>query len=161
MKKNLIYDFNVHSLYYEDIYHIDIERELLLTISDTIELFFDYDSGKLIYIGGFLPLIKAIRKEINLSNFIEGEYSINKTNIQYLQGVGYDYFDFFKKSERYFIEKNLPIVYYDERNKKILIGTQSNDDKCIKIDKNIFCGFDEDNNLKYLLLSLDKVIQCN
>lgn len=161
MEKNLIYDFNEHGLYYEKIHHVYIEKEILLTISDTIELSFDYDSGNLISVGGFLPLVKAIKKEIKLSNYIEGEYSINTKNIQYLQGVGYDYFDFFKKSERYFIEKNLPIVYYDEKNKRILIGTQDSSDKCIKVDKNIYCGFEENNNLKYLLLSLDKVILCS
>lgn len=161
MKKELVYDFSQHSIYYENIYHIYIEREILLTIGDTIEMSFDYDTGKLISIGGFLPLINAIKKEIQISNFIDGDYIIDTKSIPYLKGVGYDYFDYFKKSECYFIQNNLPIVYYDEKNKRILIGAKNGSEKCIRINRNIYCGFDKEDHLMYLLIYLDKTIPCN
>lgn len=157
MKYDLIYDFNEHGLYYDKISHLCIEKELVLTIGDTVELFFDYITKKLIYIGGFLPLVRATKKKIKIYSYIEGDYCIRTTDIQCFQGVGYDFFRFFENSRTYFIRDELLILCYDEVNARILLGTQEENDICIKINKNVYCGFDIYNNLKFLLICVDKI----
>lgn len=158
MEYDLIYDFNEHGLYYDVICHVFIEREITLTISDTIQLSFDYDTGNLVCVAGFLPLIKAIKKKIEVYDFIIDNYYIEFSDIQYLQGVGYNLFDFFEESKDYFIKDEMLILHYDEINKRILLGTQEETDKYIKINKNIYCGFDKVDNLKSLLITVDKIV---
>ena len=157
MEYDLIYDFNEHGLYYDGIDHIFIEKEFILTIDDTIELFVDYNTKKMIYIGGFLPLVRAIKKEIKIYSYIEDDYCIQIADVQYFQGVGYDFFHFFEDSREYFFKDELLILYYEELNSRILLGRQEKNDQCIKINKNIYCGFDIYNNLKFLILSVDRI----
>jgi hypothetical protein len=81
-------------------------------------------------------------------------------SIEYMSGVAYDYFNYFEECKKYFmVDEYNPKLYYDEINKRILIGTKDERDTSIKINKNIICGLDDKHNLKYLLISLDKVIE--
>lgn len=155
----LVYNFNEHGLHYKYIYN-DKDIKKVLIMMGTIELYFNYLTGELISVSGYLPLNKAARKIIDIPNFIEHQFFISMKDITYLQGVGFDYFDYFEESKDYFmIDEYNPKLCYDEINKRILIGTQNDNDSCIKTNKNILCGFDEKSNLKYLLITIDEVIE--
>ena len=153
----LIYNFKEHGLYYQTRIEATIEREVTFAL-DTIQMHFNYDTGNLLAVTGFLPLIRAVRQPIDIPSCVEGKFSISMKDIEYMTGIAYDYVDYFSESKVYLLDDDLPITYYDEMNKRILIGTQSKSDTCIKINKNIICGLDEDKNLKYLLIVLDTVI---
>jgi len=45
-------------------------------------------------------------------------------DIDYKPGVASEYFDLFQNSEGYFIKNSLPIVTYDEVNKRILLKSR-------------------------------------
>lgn len=157
-KNKLIYNFNEHGLYYENRYNKDGKKIITLTI-DTIQMEFSYMTGNLLSIIGYLPIIKATRKHIDVPKFIEQEFSIPTDNIECFFGVTYNYCDYFIDSENYLFKDELPITYYDEINKRILIGSQADSDNCIKVNENIICGLDVDGNLKYLLISPDVIIE--
>ena len=152
---NLIYKFNEHGLYYEI---KDYSNKEIMFALCTVTLNFDYDTGELLSVTGFLPLVNAICHNIKIPAFNLGKYSISMTNIEYLQGVAYDYSNHFEESGHYLMKDRLTRVSYDKENKIILIGIQSPNDNSIKINKNIICGFDENENLKYLMLLLDSMI---
>lgn len=67
------YDLSSHSIYNEG--YDNLESVVSLYIG-TLEMIFDYSSGKLICIQGFLPLVKAARIEIDFPKFIDGMYRI-------------------------------------------------------------------------------------
>lgn len=158
-KKKLIYSFSEHGLYYENNDNQNDSKKVILTIG-TAQLEFDYNIRNLLSVSGYLPLFKAVRKYIDIPQYVEDLFCISMNNIEYLPGVAYDYFDYFEESKEYImIDEYNPKLYYDESNKRILMGTKNEEDTCIKINKNIICGLDGNRNLKYLLISLDKVIK--
>lgn len=157
--KILVYNFGEHGLYYENDF-VEKLKTYTFTI-DTLQMEFDYMTGNLLSIKGFLPLVNAKRNDIFVPRNEMGAFSIAIGDFEWLQGVAYEYCDYYPESIKYLFLNDLPKIEYDEENKRILIGTQDFNDNCIKIDKNIFCGFDKNDNLKFILLSLDKVIPCN
>ena len=159
MENKLIYNFKDHGLYYKNISYDNKVKKVLLMMG-TIELYFNYITSELLSVTGYLPLIKAIRKHIDMPDLIEQQFCISMKEITYSPGVGIDYFKYFEESKEYFMfDEYNPKLCYDEINKRILIGTQDDGDNCIKTNKNIICGLDEKSNLKYLLISLDEVIE--
>ena len=157
MNKNdtLIYDFNEHGLYYKT---KDYNRRRITFAIGTIEMDFDYDTGKLLTVTAFLPLIKAKRQLISMPIYVEDDFHISVEGLEYSPGIAYDYSVRFFESKNYFLKDSLPRVYYDEINKRILIGTQSSSDRSIRINKHLICGLDKKENLKYLLISPDIII---
>jgi len=156
-ENSLVYSFKEHGLYYENNPYKETQKIVTFAI-DTLQLDFDYNTGELKFITGFLPLVKSKKISINVPNYIEENYCISLENIDYFPGMAYEYFDFFTDSENYFLRDDLPMTYYDEATKLILIGTKDSIDKCIKINKNIYCGIDETGNLKYLLICSNCII---
>ena len=157
--RTYIYDFNQYGLYFDDD-SFTYQKAYTLVI-DRLQLDVDYITGDLLFVYGFLVLIKAKRCEISLPQYEEGKFSIPVCNYDWEQGIGYDYLNYFPESTNYFIKDDLLNVLYDEKNKRILVGTMGDHDRCIKINKNLYCGFDKNNHLKYLLLCLDKIIPSN
>lgn len=152
----MIYNFKEHGLQF-----INNNRNMTIVLTlCTTQLEFDYQTGNLISIFGYLPLFNAKKKIIDLPTvFIDTDFSINMNDFVYCPGAVYDYCEWFPKSEKYLLKGGIPIVCFDRENKRILIGKKEQNDKSIKINKNIICGLDHDYNLKYLLISIDLIIE--
>lgn len=155
--KDLIYNFNEHGLYYDEYTNDSIGKTITFTIF-TIQIECDYITRNVLYVTGYLPLVKALKRTIDIPNYSNGTFSILANINNYQTGAGYEYCDYFIESKKYLFNDDIPIIYYDKINKRILIGTYDTDDKCIKVNKNTFCGIDKDSNLKYLLICIDKVM---
>lgn len=157
--ENLIYSFIENGLYYENQLKNEVGKTVSLTI-DTLQINIDYLTGNILSVTGFLPLFKANKNSIVIPQVVAEKFCVSMKNVEYQKGIAYDYFKFFPESERNFIRNGLPILEYDNENKRILIGTRDDiNDKYIKVDKNIICGIDSAKNLKALLISLDIIIQ--
>jgi len=157
--RELIYNFNEHGLYYEDMISLNshVEKVISLAIS-TIELDFDYLNGKLLTVTGFLPLVKAKKKVVDIPSCVDGSFFVSMDEILYKKGIAYDYFDFFPVSKEYLmIDEYNPKLYYDESNKIIIVGSFDENEHHIRISKNIICGVDQNGTLKSLLIMIDKI----
>lgn len=152
----MIYNFKEHGL---QCINNTRNMTIVLTLVAT-QLEFDYQTGNLITIFGYLPLFNAKKKNIDLpAVFTDTDFSIDMNDFDYCPGIAYEYCEWFPKSEKYLLKGGIPIVCFDRENKRILIGTKDQNDKSIKINKNIICGLDHDCNLKYLLISIDLIIE--
>jgi len=163
--EHLTYDFNTHSLNF-GISQNKNEKYQLLTFTigsiSTTQLEFDYETGEFLYMWGYTPLFKSIRTSISLPNFIEGKFIAEISAIPYSRGNAFNYLNYFPNSEGYMVDKNgLPLLYYDEASKVILIGTMDSNDKAIKVGSNFIFGFDDNKNLKYILILIDIIFQEN
>lgn len=157
MKSKLIYRFEEYGLYYEP--EIDYGTKDVITLSiDTLQIDFDQLSGNILSLYGFLPLVKARKINIKMPLCIEGQFSIPLQSFRKKAGIVYDYFCFFPESRVYFIKAGFPILSYDKKGKRILIGTWETNDRCIKVNDNITCGIDKKNNLKFIMVSPDIII---
>ena len=155
---DLIYDFREHGLYYQDELNDETTRKITLAI-DTLQIDIDYLTGVILSIKGYLPLFNANRIMINVPQCSNEEFAVEMSNIDYISGIAYDFFKYFPSSKDYFLENELPVISYDEINKRILIGKKNNQyDRNIQIDRNIICTLDSQGNLKSILLLLDEVI---
>lgn len=154
----LVYDFREHGLYYRDQANDKTTQKITLTI-DTLQMDFDYSTGEVLSINGFLPLFSANRRALEIPQYTSEGFAIEVSNIKYISGVTYDFFKYFLSSKCYFLEKELPIISYDENNKRILIGKiDVQNDSNIRVNRNIIFTLDSKRNLKSILLLLDKVI---
>jgi len=70
----LVYNFKEHGLYYKNDSQ-NISQKIIMTIF-TVQLEFDYNMGNLLSIIGYLPLIKAIKKHIDIPYYIEKVFCI-------------------------------------------------------------------------------------
>ena len=161
--RKLIYNFNEHGLYYENMNTLNsnVGKIISLTIS-RIELDFHYSTGTLFMITGFQPIVGATLGKLVIPNYKDGNFNIPMNEIAYQKGVAYDYFDFFPASKEYFmIDEYNPKLVYDENNKRIQIGTADINDEYIRINKNTICGLDKKGNLKSILLLIDVIIKAD
>lgn len=156
---HLVYDFREHGLYYQN--RIDDLRVKKITLTiDTLQLECDYIAGELLSVSGYFPLYRANRSTLEIPFCIDKGFTVQVRNVEYKPGMAYEYFKFYPESKKYFIKEELPIVTYDEKNKRILIGnTNTSNSNNIQINKNIICVLDEKGILKALLLQLDEVIK--
>ena len=69
--KEMIYDFTTHSLYYKN---QDIEVPNFSLTIDTLEMVFELQTGKLLCIQGFFPLIQAVKSNIRLPVCDKADY---------------------------------------------------------------------------------------
>lgn len=157
MRNKLIYDFMEHGLYYEPMKSNISDKTICLAI-DTLQLEYDCFLGKIVGVAGYLPLIKARKKPVEILPCVEEDFSIKIDNLKIIKGIAYDFFKFFPKSKVYFLNGGLPVITYDSENKRILIGKEGNRKKNFQVTKNIICSTDEDGNLSAILLVLDRVI---
>jgi|GEM_PF-2241554 len=166
----LIYKFDEHGLYYSDKSQLIWVKKVLFVIN-AVEINCSASDGEVLSINGFLPLVRARMERIDIPNYSDKQYRI-KFPIdpeEYVQGIGYDYFNYFPESEKYFVtdvtmngmvyEKVLTKLSYDEENKVILLGTMNGNEKAVRINKNYIFGFDDENNLKYIYIQVDKIIK--
>lgn len=155
----LIYDFREHGLYYQNSMDDSKVKKITLTI-DTLQLEFNYITGELLTVTGYFPLFNACRIPLEIPLCIEKKFTVKLENVEYIPGMAYDYFKFYPESKIYFIKDDFPIIFYDEENRRILIGNMNalNADN-MKLNKNIICALDEKRNLKSMLLLLDEVIK--
>ena len=157
--KELVYNFIEHGLYYEKPLDYGIEETISLVV-DTLEIEINYSTGSILSTTGFLPLLKASKKNIPMPLVTEGEVCVSTKDIEYQNGIAYDYFKFFPESEKYLVNEGLPILEYDDTNKRILVGSRDDSNgKYVKVNKNLICGFDNSDNLKSLLIMVDVVIK--
>ena len=166
----LVYDFNCHRLGYTDRKYL-LEIKDIFFVIDKMEINWDIWSGNILSVVGFLPLINATKGDISIPNCSNEEYKVKSpvSVEEYLKGVGYNYFDYFPESEKYFVtdvtlgdrlyKRVLTKIQYDEENKIILLGNMDRNDKAIRINKNYIFGFDEKDNLKFIHILVDKIIK--
>ena len=154
MNDYLIYDFKTHSLYYECFQ--EIEHVFFLAI-DTLEIKCLISSGKIIGVQGFLPLINSIKEKMEIKTYENGTLCIgNVSKYNYAENMLYNIFDKEPSSEQYFANKP---IRYDNRGIVFLGTFPENDERIIKINKNIFCGVDKLYNLKCIYILPDKFLK--
>ena len=151
---NMIYDFKTHSLYYEN-QNISVPN-FSLSI-DTLEMVFELQTGKLLGIQGFFPIIKAITCSISLPVCDEKEYVLKDTDLSvYRQNEVYDMIQKIPQIRKYF-EK--PQIKYDKEKGIIQVGSEIQKGEVgIKINDNILCGLDRNLDLKCLYIIPTKFI---
>lgn len=120
-----------------------------------IELIFKNGTNDMIDVRGFLPLISASRKEINLPKCDKKRFTIKLVDGATIQG-GHAY-DYNKKAcggEKYFKEA---IIAYDEKRGIICVGDDScfNTDVAFEINKNVICVTDQNLILKCIYIIPD------
>ncbi len=144
----MIYDFTTHSLYYEN---EDIDVPTFSLAIDTLEMVFEVETGKLMRVQGFFPIIRAVSCNIDIPEWEEGDYLIN--NIDFSACKQNEIYDLIQKdpqTKKYF-EKF--VTKFDKEKGIIQIGEEMKEgDVGIKVNKNIMCGFDENSNLKCLYI---------
>ena len=151
---NMIYDFKTHSLYY-DAPNTNIPN-FSLTI-DTLELVFELQTGRLVRIQGFFPIIKAITCSINLPAWDEKDYVLQNTDLSiYRQNEVYDMIQKIPQIKKYFEKMQ---IKYDKEKGIIQIGSEmQNGEVGMKISDNILCGLDSNLDLKCIYVIPTKFV---
>lgn len=145
---NLIYDFKSHSLYYEK---PSISVPIFSLLIDTLEMVFELQTGKLIGIQGFFPIIKAITCSISLPMCDKKEYVLKNSDLSsYEQNKVYDMLQRMPQIKKYFEKMQ---IKYDKERGIIQVGSDMQKGEIgIKINNNILCGFDNNLDLKCLYI---------
>ena len=152
---NMIYDFKTHSLYYENLNNSVPTFSLSI---DTLEMVFELQTGKLVRVQGFFPIIKAIICSVSLPECDEKEYVLKNVDLSvYRQNEVYDMIQKTPQIRKYF-EK---IQIKSDKEKGIIqIGSEIQKGEVgVKINDNILCGLDSDLNLKCLYIIPTKFIK--
>jgi len=152
MLNKMIYDFAEHGLYYEkqnsgvDWFSLCIE---------TLELECDLLTGKLLGVNGYLPLVKATKKRINLVDVVEKSiFLINPQEKDYIRGLAYKMALKVPGTEKFF---NPFSVIFDSSQGVIQIGKGcKRKETLIRVDKNIICGMDSKSTLTRIILIPDE-----
>lgn len=151
---NMIYDFKTHSLYYDT---IDDAFPIFSLTIDTLELVFELQTGRLVRIQGFFPIIKAITCSINLPAWDEKDYVLQNTDFSiYRQNEVYDMSRKIPQIRKYFEKMR---IKYDKEKGIIQIGSEmQNGETGVKVSNNILCGLDNNLNLKCLYIIPTKFV---
>lgn len=151
---NMIYDFEIHSLYYEN---QNISVPIFSLSIDTLEMIFELQTGKLIGIQGFFPIIKAITCSISLPVYDVKEYVLKNTDLSvYRQNEVYDMVKKIPQTRKYFEKMH---IKYDKEKGIIQVGSEMKKGEVgIKINDNIVCGLDKNLELKCLYIIPTKFI---
>ena len=146
--QEMIYDFATHSLYYEN-QRIDVPGFSL--VIDTLEMVFELRTGKLIYVQGFLPLIRASKSNIDLPICTKGDYLLQNFDLSMCnQNAVYDLIKKVPKVEKYF--EGMPMKYDSEKG-IIQVGEEMEAlETTIEVNDNILCGLDQQLNLKCIYI---------
>ena len=141
----MIYDFAIHTLYYEN---QDITVPVFSLAIDTLELVFEIQTGKLLCIQGFFPLVHASEEDIRLPVCKKGDYILHNFDLSACkQNAVYDLIKKIPQTQKYF-EK--PVLKYDKERGIIQIGKES--ETVIAVNDNIFCGLDQNADLKCIYI---------
>lgn len=146
--REMVYDFATHSLYYEN-QSIDVAM-FSLTI-DTLEMFFELQTGKLLYIQGFFPLIRAVKSNISLPPCVKGDYLLHNFDLSTCN-----------QNEIYYLTKKIPqtrkyfentSIKYDRKKGIIQVGEEMGEkETTIKVSDQILCGLDRNSDLKCIYI---------
>lgn len=136
--REMIYDFTTHSLYYEN-QGIEVPN-FSLTI-DTLEMVFELQTGKLLCIQGFFPLIQAVKCNIHLPACNKADYILHNFDLSICnQNEVYDLTNKIPETQKYFEKMS---IKYDRRKGIIQIGEEMREqDTAIEVNNNILCGLD-------------------
>lgn len=148
---NMVYDFVTHSLSYEN---RNNDQQVFSLLIDTLEIECELRTGKIVGVQGFLPLIMAEKDNINIKSFYEGDASIGDVNEHpYIENAAYDLLEKIPKSKKYF---GTVSVKYDEKKGIIQLGTEIDfNEKIVKVNRNIYCGLDINEELKCIYIIPD------
>lgn len=146
--KEMIYDFSMHSLYYES---QNMEIHSFSLAIDTLELVFEIQTGKLLYVQGFFPLIQATKNNINLPVCKKNDYFLHNFDLSTCEkNKVYDLTKKIPNTCRYF--ERIP-TRYDEKRGIIQIGEEmKKNEMTIKVNDNILCGLDNNSDLKCIYI---------
>lgn len=144
----MIYDFKTHSLH-NGAQNIVVPK-FSLTIN-TLELFFELKTGKLMAIQGYFPLIKAVVGNIDIPEWTNGEYVLKHIDLAMFEhSAVYDLTQKIPRTRKYF--DNAPLKY-DEAKGVIQLGRElCKEEFGIKINDNILCGLDKNSDLKCIYI---------
>lgn len=153
--REMIYDFTTHSLYYED-QSIDIPN-FSLSI-DTLEMVFELQTGKLLCIQGFFPLIQASKSNIHLPVYYKKDYFLHGFDLSTCnQNEVYDLRKKIPQIQKYFENK---YVKYDREKGIIQIGHEIKEQEtAIEVNNNILCGLDQNLDLKCVYIIPTRFIE--
>lgn len=142
--REMIYDFTTHSFYYAN---KDINVPNFSLAIDTLEMVFELQTGKLIGIQGFFPLIQASKSTICLPVFQNGDYILDKFYLSTCNSN--EVYDLIKKipqTKKYFEKIS---IKFDKEKGIIQIGeTVKEHEPTIKVNDNIMCSLDQNLDLK-------------
>ena len=114
----------------------------------TLELVFEIQTGKLLCIQGFFPLVHASEEDIRLPVCKKGDYILHNFDLSACkQNAVYDLIKKIPQTQKYF-EK--PFLKYDKERGIIQIGKES--ETVIEVNDNIFCGLDQNADLKCIYI---------
>lgn len=147
----MIYDFTTHSLSYEDRI---IEKPIFSLMIDTLEIECILETGEIIGVQGFLPLLKAEKESIIIMPSHEQSVCISSIKKhEYKENMAYDLLEKELEIKQYFDKLH---IKYDEQSGIIQLGSElEKEDKTIKITHNIYGGLDINYKLKCLYLVPD------
>lgn len=147
--KGMIYDFTIHTLYYED-QNITVSNFSLAI--DTLELVFEIQTGKWLCIQGFFPLVQASEGKVSIPLCKKGDYLLHNFDLTTCrQNEVYDLTKKIPQIQKYFEEV---LIKYDKESGIIQIGKEMKDNEIvIEVNDNIFCGLDQNSDLKCIYTS--------
>ncbi len=146
--KEMTYDFATHSLYYE---YIDINVPIFSLAIETLEMVFEVQTGRLLGVQGFFPLIHACKDDIIFSASEKGDYLLNGDNLcRCKQNAVYDLIQKIPDTRKYFERMS---IKYDKERGIIEIGeTAKEKDRIIEVNENLFCALDSNSILKCIYI---------
>lgn len=151
----MIYDFTTHSLYYEN-QGIDVPN-FSLSI-DTLEMVFELQTGKLLCIQGFFPLMHASKSNIHLPTYDKKDYLLHNFDLSTCnQNEVYDLTKKIPQTQKYFENK---FIKYDREKGIIQIGHEiKKQETVIEVNNNILCGLDQNLDLKCVYIIPTRFIE--
>lgn len=153
--REMIYDFTTHSLYYEN-QGIEVPN-FSLTI-DTLEMVFELQTGKLLCIQGFFPLIQAVKSNIHLPVCDKADYLLHNFDLSTCnQNEIYDLTKKIPQTQKYFEKIS---IKYDRGKGIIQIGEEMKEkETAIEVNDNILCGLDQNLDLKCVYIIPTRFIE--
>lgn len=151
----MIYDFKTHSLTYKNL-GIDVLHFSLAI--DTLELIFELQTGKLLGVQGFFPLINADVCNIDFPKCKLGDYFLHNIDLSiFKKDEVYDLIEKIPQTKKYFEKMS---VKYDKVKHIIQIGENpSEGENLIRVNNNIVCGLDKNWDLGCVYIMPEKFIQ--
>lgn len=150
----MIYDFEVHSLYYED--H-NINVPIFSLAIDTLEMIFELKTGRLCYVQGFFPIVNSKKCRISIPICSAEGYTLQNIDLSLCkQNEVYDLKDKIPQTEKYF---TMDSIKYDVMQGIIQLGGEFNfRDVVIKVNENIICVIDDEFILKGIYIIPNRFI---
>lgn len=150
----LIYNFKTHSLNYTNRL---IGDNYSLTIV-FLELIFSCESNALLGIQSFLPLVNAIKCDIEILKTKDRIFRLDNMRKKHIvKGNVYDYFDVVGFNKNY--SQDIIIKFDDKKGIiELDVDCKESEEDIIEISKNIICAIDKQSLIKRIYIKPDKFI---